>query len=306
MASSASSSALQARQQVAARLREIRHNAGLSRRAIAESAGWDESSASRIEAAQTRPTESDIRAWCHACGADDQAADLIAISHAALRRVPHTVPHQVPRTASRTLELPGAHGRRSGAGPGGLRRAHGSPVRLWEATRTFRIYSPCLIPSPLQSQSYNRALLTAARDSQPTSAGDIEDAVSVRVAHGRLIHQPGHEFTVIIEESVLRHRIGGTGTLREQLQHLGVTMALPSVRLGIIPFTADRTPLYPVEMFFIFDDAEVQAELVFGLVRVARPADIEMYAEAFARLSQMAVYGREAWTLITRALSELS
>ena len=83
-------------------------------------------------------------------------------------------------------------------------------------------------------------------------------------------------------------------------------MAVPSVRLGIISFTADRTLLRPVEMFFMFDDAEVQAELVSGWLRVTQPTEIKMYAHTFTRLSQMAVYGRAARALITRALNELS
>jgi hypothetical protein len=91
--------------------------------------------------------------------------------------------------------------------------------------------------------------------------------------------------------------------LQAQLEHLRTAMAVPSVRLGVIPFTADRTLLRPVEMFFMFDDSEVQAELVSGWLRVTQPTEIEMYAQAFTRLSRMAVYGREARALITRALS---
>lgn len=121
-----------------------------------------------------------------------------------------------------------------------------------------------------------------------------------------MIYQPGHEFEVVLEENVLRHRIGGSTVLREQLEHLRAAAAVPSVRLGIIPFTADRSLLRPVEMFFLFDDAEVQAELVSGWLRVTQPAEIAMYAEAFTRLSRMAVHGPAARALISRALGELS
>jgi hypothetical protein len=213
--------------------------------------------------------------------AEDQAADLIAASRVA----------DSAWTQWRRLERPG------------LRRAQESVIPLWEATRTFRIYSPCLIPSPLQSESYIRALLKAVRERRPNPVDDIEDAVAVRVARERVIYEPDHEFTVILEENVLRHRIGGNGALREQLEHLRVAMAVPSVQLGIIPFTADRSPLRPVEMFFMFDGTEVQAELVSGWLRVTQPTEIEMYAQAFTRLSQMAVYGPTARALITRALS---
>jgi transcriptional regulator with XRE-family HTH domain len=283
MAGTSSSSVLHARQQVADRLREIRLDSGLSLRAVAEAAGWHESKSSRIEGARTRPSDSDIRAWCRACGAEQQAADLIAASRAA----------DSTWTQWRRLERPG------------LRRAQESVIPLWEATREFRIYSPFLIPSPVQSESYIRALLKAVRDRRPNPVDDVEDAVAVRMAREHVIYEPGHEFTVIVEENALRHRIGGSGAMGEQLEYLRAAMAVPSVRLGIIPFTADRSPLRPVEMFFMFDDTEVQVELVSGWLRVTQPSEIDMYLQAFTRLSQMAVYGREARGLIVRALSEL-
>jgi transcriptional regulator with XRE-family HTH domain len=283
MAGTSSSSVLHARQQVADRLREIRLDTGLSLRAVAEAAGWHESKSSRIEGARTRPSDSDIRAWCRACGAEQQAADLIAASRAA----------DSTWTQWRRLERPG------------LRRAQESVIPLWEATREFRIYSPFLIPSPVQSESYIRALLKAVRDRRPNPVDDVEDAVAVRMAREHVIYEPGHEFTVIVEENALRHRIGGSGAMGEQLEYLRAAMAVPSVRLGIIPFTADRSPLRPVEMFFMFDDTEVQVELVSGWLRVTQPSEIDMYLQAFTRLSQMAVYGREARGLIVRALSEL-
>jgi hypothetical protein len=59
-------------------------------------------------------------------------------------------------------------------------------------------------------------------------------------------------------------------------------------------------------MFFMYDDAEVQAELVSGWLRVTQPTEVEMYADVFTRLSRMAVYGHEAQALISGALRELA
>jgi hypothetical protein len=46
-------------------------------------AGWHESKCSRIEHVRAVPSEADIRLWCQVCGAEVQAADLIASSRAA-------------------------------------------------------------------------------------------------------------------------------------------------------------------------------------------------------------------------------
>ena len=98
-----SSTVQQARQQIADRLREIRVDAGLTKRAVAAGAGWHESKCSRIEHARTPPSDADIRAWCRICEADDQAADLIAASRAA----------DSTWTQWRKLERPACAGHRS-------------------------------------------------------------------------------------------------------------------------------------------------------------------------------------------------
>ncbi len=275
-----SSTVQQARQEIADRLREIRLDAGLTARAVAAAAGWHESKCSRIEHVRTAPSDEDIRAWCRICGAAGQAADLIAASRAA----------DSTWTQWRRLERPG------------LRRIQESVAPLWEATREFRIYSPFLIPGPVQSAAYIRALLVAVRDRRPNVVDDIEDAVEARLARQHVTYEGDHQFTIVLEENVLRHQIGGADVLREQLEHLRSSMSLPSVRLGIIPFSADRSLLHPVEMFFMHDDAQVNVELVSGWLRVTQPSEVEMYAQAFARLLEMAVHGRAARALITQAI----
>jgi transcriptional regulator with XRE-family HTH domain len=280
---STSSTVQQARQHIADRLREIRLDAGLTKRAVAAAAGWHESKCSRIEHARTPPSDADIRAWCRICKADDQAADLIAASRTA----------DSTWTPWRKLERPG------------LRRAQESVIPLWESTREFRIYSPFLIPGPVQTAPYIRALLRAVRDRRPNLVDDIEQAVEARVATQRVTREGDHQFTIVLEENVLRHQIGGPAVLRGQLEHLRSATSLPSVKLGIIPFSADRSALHPVEMFFMHDDAQVNVELVSGWLRVTQPSEVAMYAEAFTRLADMAVYGNPARALINEAIRAL-
>ena len=66
-----------------ARLRELRRDAGLTARALAAAAGWDNHTrVSKIEHGTQAPSDDDIRAWCAACGADGQVPDLIATARA--------------------------------------------------------------------------------------------------------------------------------------------------------------------------------------------------------------------------------
>ena len=158
----------------------------------------------------------------------------------------------------------------------------------------------------MQTVGYIRALLRAIRDRRPNLVDDIEEAVEVRVARQHVTCEGDHRFTIVLEENVLRHQIGGADVTREQLRYLRSTMSLPSVTLGIIPFAADRSLLRPVEMFFLFDDKQVDVELVSGWLRVTQPSEVEMYADAFRRLSEMAVYGGAARALIGQAIDAVS
>jgi hypothetical protein len=80
---------------------------------------------------------------------------------------------------------------------------------------------------------------------------------------------------------------------------------LPSVRLGIIPFTVQARPMWTLESFTVFDDARVNVETLSAQVTVTAPGEIVLYLRAFDRLAGMAVYGDDARALITSAINAL-
>ena len=83
-------------------------------------------------------------------------------------------------------------------------------------------------------------------------------------------------------------------------------MSLPSMSLGIVPFTADRSTMWPVEMFFMHDETQVNVELVSGYLTVTHPREIAMYVDAFDQLQEAAAFGAAARTLITTAMDALA
>ncbi|MFI6494326.1 helix-turn-helix domain-containing protein [Streptomyces sp. NPDC050564] len=277
-----SSSVQQAREALGKRLREIRKDSGLTARELASRAGWHESKCSRIENGRTAPSDDDLRVYTLHCGMADQTADLIA--------------------TARNIE--GAYVEWRRMERSGLRRAQESVIPLWERTRHFRAYSSWLIPGPLQTHAYIEALLTAIRDRRALP-DDLEEAVQVRVDKQRILHEGPRRFAVILEESALRHRIGGAATMAGQLGHLLSLATLPNVSLGVIPLSADRTALWPVEDFWIFDDAHVNVELVSAFLTITQPHEVGMYAQTFADLADLAVYGGAARALITSAIDSL-
>jgi len=91
-----------------------------------------------------------------------------------------------------------------------------------------------------------------------------------------------------------------------QLGHLITVAPLPSVSLGIIPMGLDRDAAWPVEDFWIFDDRQVNVELVSGWLTLTQPRELSMYGKTFSELSEIAVRGAQARAVITAAIDALS
>ncbi len=282
MSLSPSSSARAARERVAQCLRDLRADAGITGTELAVRCGWTHPKTSRLENARTPPTPDDIRRWCAACGAEDQAADIIA--------------------QSRDAESLYVEWRRKVRA--GLKRLQDSYVELYRSTRLFRIYSPTLVPGLLQTEGYARAVLsnTAGLLDLPD---DSDDAAAARLERSRVIHQPGHRFLMVIEEGVLYYQLGDVDAMAAQLGYLLTAGALPSVSLGIIPSATRERVLWPQELFHVYDDTLVSVELLSAQVQVTQPSEIALYLKAFEQLRGMAVYGAQARVLILKAIEAL-
>jgi transcriptional regulator with XRE-family HTH domain len=268
-----------ARSAVASRLRELRLDASLTARRLSALCGWHPAKTSRIEHVRIAPSVDDIRAWCRACGADEEAADLVAASRNAESM------YLEWRRAQRT----------------GLRRLQESVVPLYERTRRFRVYCSNVVPGLLQTPGYATALLSSITRFQATP-DDVADAVTARMARSRVIRAGDRRFSLIVEEPVLYVRIAGTDVMAAQLDHLLKVMALPSVALGVVPAHAAR-PMRPLESFTIYDDQRVFVELLTAGLTVSTPREIADYARAFTELSGMAVFGAAARGLVTAAIN---
>ncbi|MCX4746220.1 helix-turn-helix transcriptional regulator [Kitasatospora sp. NBC_01287] len=281
-AGSPSSAVQQAKQALGLRMREIRKDGGLSARALARLAGWHESKCSRIEHGHTMPSDADIRAWTLHCGVPSQAADLIA----AARGIDGAY------VEWRRIERPG------------LKRAQEAVLPLFERTRRFRAYQSWVVPGLLQTPAYTRAILETIVALRSVH-NDVDEALAVRMDRQKVLHTGHHRFAVLIEEWVLRTVIGDADVMTGQFGHLIAMASTPSVSLGIIPLGASRGAGWPVESFTIYDDAQVNVELVSAHLTVTQPGEIHEYVRAFAELEALAVYGAAARTIIMSAVNSI-
>ncbi|MET9503500.1 helix-turn-helix transcriptional regulator [Streptomyces sp. NPDC006622] len=278
---SPSSSAQAAREALAVRLTHLRRDAGLTGKELSARCGWHPAKTTRIQKGAAAPSDADIRIWCSACGADDQADDLIATARAV---------------DSMYMEWRRLH-------RNGMRQVQEDWLALHEQTRHCRVYLSNVPPGFLQTPAFATALMQQITRFQGTP-DDVTEAVAARVARSRFLYEGGHRYVVLMEESVLRFRTADPEAMRGQLRHLLAVMPLASVSLGIIPFTAQRT-VWPLEAFYVHDDTMAVVETLTAEIKVTQPRELADYLKAFAGLAEMAVYGDAARALIRAAIDAL-
>lgn len=274
------SAAQEARTALANQLREIRRRAGLSGRDLGRLTRWHASKVSRIEHGRQMPSVADIRAWCAHCGEPERVAeDLLAALHAT----------ESMWTQWQRMER------------GGLRRAQESVTPIYERTHRFRFYCSSILPGIVQTEAHTASILRAIMRRRAVP-DDIDDAVNARMERTQYLHGGDRRYSIIIEESALRCGIGDAPTWAGQLGHLLSVSTYPNVSLGVIPFGVGRDAAWPVESFYLFDDTEVNVELVAGYLSVTEPRGIAMYAQVFSELHALAAFGARARRLISDTL----
>lgn len=271
----------QARQALGARLREIRAEANLTGRALAEACKWHFTKISKLEHGTQSPSEHDIKTWCHACNADDHAPDLIATVRAIESM--YVEWQRYMRT--------------------GLKRSQTASVPLYERTKLFRGYENTVMPGLFHTAEYAAAILRFWNDFLDLPS-NVDDAVAVRMERQHVLYTGHRRFSFVLEEQTLRTRVGDTDVMAGQLDRLLAVMSLSRVSLGIIPASAERH-CFTQGSFWIFDEERVQVESVSAGLDITQPREIAVHAKAFALLHKSAVHGHAARDLIQAALTSL-
>ena len=260
----------------------MRKDARLSGRALAMAMGWHFTKVSKIENGSRGPSEEDIRTWCTACGAVDQIPDLIA----TVRHI-EAMYHEYRRQMQ-----------------AGLKHLMESSVPLYEKTSLFRVYDNTVVPGLFTTAEYAAAIFRFWSQFMGLK-DDVDAAVEARMERQRVLYTGERQFQVVMEEQVLRTRVGDADVMTGQLDRLLAVMSLPRVRIGIIPAMGERHSLTQGS-FWMFDDSRVRVETVSASLTITQPRDIALYSRVFELLQRSAVHGREARQLISRALRDLT
>lgn len=267
-------------------LTDLRTAAGLSQVAAATAAGFGEGpqhpgSAGqvrlvRIERGQLRPTEDDVRRLCRVYRTS-AALEAVCLLWVASDTRTSAVPARVIlRDASKYQGQIGA---------------------IEDAAHVCRYWQPLLIPGLLQTRDYMRAVF-----SDRMSGAAVEAAVTARLARTSILDS-GKPLTFIVSEGALRWN-AGPAVMREQLAHLAAVAN--HHRVGVIPQrqTVTTFPVHGFGLFGLPSGPLVTIGLRHATVLVGDEPSVAEYAEWFARLEGLAVFGDEVRDVIATAARE--
>lgn len=272
----------EARNALGQRLRELRRRAGLTGKDLAESLSWQPSKVSKIEHGKQTPTDSDVRAWTLATGADHETAALLASLH--------------------TLEVQYAEWQRIlRSGMAG----HQLELSAQDAkTRLYRSFEPSVVPGLLQTAEYARAVLSRAARLHNVP-DDVNSAVARRMRRQEMLYRRDKTFHFVLTEGTLRNRLSAIDTLVGQLDRLVSLTSLRNVHLGVISYDAELE----VDLrhgFMIYNADLVRVETYSAELNLRQPHEIELYGAVFEMSAAMARYGAAARTLINRVIADLT
>jgi len=208
------------RRRLRAELRRLREAARLSQTEVVGKLDWSQSKLIRIENGSVGISVTDARALLNIYGAGDgvdvaAVNDLIELARSS----------RVRTWWSRYREV--------------LSPQHQEYIGFEADAARLRQFHPTVVPGLLQTEAYMRAILPALTlGPLPQSTCDSLVEVRLRRQAEVLGGAAPPEFTVLLDEAVLRRPVGGIPAMREQLAHLATMCRHEAVSLGILPFAA--------------------------------------------------------------------
>lgn len=271
----------QQREDVGLRLRELRRDARLTGRQIAERVGWHPSKVSKIEAGRQTPTDADVEAWTAAVGRPELMGEFIALL--------------------RTLEEHYVQFRRMFRT--GMASRQRAIAEIEAGASMLRNFETTFVPGLLQTPEYARCRLAEAVRYDGAS-DDLDAAVYERMRRQQVLYQAGKRHHVVVTEAALRYRLCPVEVLVDQLDRLINLSTMARLRFGIIPFDVVY-PVAPVHGFWIYDERLVFVENLTAELKLTQPTEIAAHLRLFEQLAGVARYGQQARDVIRRALDDL-
>lgn len=267
---------------LAERLRRLREDAGLTGDQLGADLGWREGTAqgkvSKIERGVQLPSEADIEGWARVTGHLELTDELLDL-----------------RAETQTIHKRWRKGLRTG---GAAAVQQDRDARTRAATR-IRNADPILIPGLLQTVPYARSVIMQA--TLLYEEVDIDGMLAARMQRQQVLWDTNKTFEFIISESALHLMTCPPDVMLIQLNWL-LALAMPNVKLGIIPF--GTVQLLPYNTFTLLDD-DLTIETLTGASDERGGETAALYHRIFDLLMAEALTGDDARQLIMDAAGRL-
>lgn len=262
------------RRRLAAALRELREDTGLSAERFGEPHGWSQGKVSKIENGRTVPSTDDAMAWATAAGHPELAAEL--------GKLAESVGVQTRGYAGRSGATLAARAEQAGV--------------LESQSAVVRVFQTAMVPGILQTAGYARCVLEMLDRAEE----EIPAAVNARMQRQDALYRPGARFEFVLTEGALRWRPGPPEVMGGQYDRLLRVAGTEGVDLRVLPF-AMRAPTFydnPFTIYEIPDDPAVLAEITPAEQFYRQEDQLEVCRTAFARGWDAALAGDDALRLI--------
>jgi transcriptional regulator with XRE-family HTH domain len=215
------------RRRLAAELRSIREGMGRSGDAVAAKLGWSPSKISRYERAKTslRPQEVERLLDFYKITGDRRKA-LLELAEDATQKGWW---EEYANTLSEDYQ---------------------QFIGLEHEATSMAIWHVDVVPGLFQTEAYARQIISSYSRVEPVAPGMIGRLVRVRMRRQQVLDRDKLQVSIVLDESVLKRRIGDENIMYEQLQRLAEEADRPNVSLQILPLDAQHTVVG--ESFVIF------------------------------------------------------
>jgi len=109
-----------------------------------------------------------------------------------------------------------------------------------EAT-SMAIWHIDVVAGLLQTEAYARHIIGSYGRVEPMAPRMVGRLVNVRMRRQQVLDRPELELSVVLDEAVLRRRIGDDSVMYEQLQHLVRQADRPNLTLRVLPLAAPHS-----------------------------------------------------------------
>jgi transcriptional regulator with XRE-family HTH domain len=215
------------RRRLAAELREIRESKGRSGETVAAALRWSPSKISRYERAKTglRPREVErLLDYYQITG--PRRALLLALAEDAAQK----------GWWEDSADI--------------LSEDYQQFIGLEHEATSVAVWHVDVVPGLLQTEGYARHVISSYSRVEPIAPGMIGRMVRVRMRRQQVLDRHGLQLSVVLDESILKRRIGNASVMYEQLQRLAREADRPNLTLQILPLDAEHTVVG--ESFVIF------------------------------------------------------